>query len=245
MNVIEKFLELTKWTIPYGKEHELKPLLPKEIKRDNFGNYYIQIGDKTSVMFTSHLDTYSNISEEVNHVIEDDFIKSDGTTILGADDKAGVTIMLYMIYHKIPGLYYFFIGEERGCIGSCKLVDRGKKFKNINKIISFDRKGTDSVITHQIDQRTCSDIFASALVEQLNKNGLRYRLDKNGGSTDSYHLGQIYREATNISVGYYNEHKKNEKQSISHLIALSKACLTINWEELPVKRENTFLMNCI
>ena len=50
-------------------------------------------------------------------------------TILGADDKAGMVILLYMIEKKIPGLYYFFIGEEVGCIGSNAFQCNGKNYK--------------------------------------------------------------------------------------------------------------------
>jgi hypothetical protein len=44
-------------------------------------------------------------------------ISTDGTTTLGADDT-GVSVLIWMMKHNIPGLYYFFIGEEVGCIGS-------------------------------------------------------------------------------------------------------------------------------
>jgi hypothetical protein len=44
-------------------------------------------------------------------------ISTDGTTTL-EHDKAGVSVLIWMMKHNIPGLYYFFIGEEVGCIGS-------------------------------------------------------------------------------------------------------------------------------
>ena len=45
-------------------------------------------------------------------------------------------------------------------------------------MISFDRRGTGSVITHQTATRTCSDGFASTLANELNKLGLSYKKDE-------------------------------------------------------------------
>ena len=70
--------------------------------------------------------------------------------------------MLNMIEKEIPGLYYFFLGEEVGCVGSKKVAEKHKtqKLDYINKVVSFDRRGTDSVISFQASQRCCSDTFA-------------------------------------------------------------------------------------
>ena len=93
-------------------------------------------------MFTAHLDTATYALTDITHVFEGDIIKTDGKSILGADDKAGVTVMLNMIENNIPVLYYFFLGEEVGCIGSRKVAEaqKIKKIEGINKVISFDRR---------------------------------------------------------------------------------------------------------
>ena len=110
MNIRNKFLELTSHTYPHGKEHLLFDKLPQDLEMDEFGNLYKKIGD-SDVMFTCHLDTATSAFTPVNHVISDDFIKTDGRSILGADDKAGLVIMLYMMENSVPGLYYFFMVE--------------------------------------------------------------------------------------------------------------------------------------
>jgi hypothetical protein len=237
--VKETFLKLTSRTYPYGFEKELLHLLPDNIKPDKYGNYYLNIGN-TKTIFACHLDTACKDFSNVTHqFIEQDgvnYITTDGKTILGADDKAGVTILLWMIENKIPGLYYFFTGEEVGCIGS-GLASKDQFFKNYNRIISFDRRGTNSVITHQSYTRTCSDLFANSLVKELNKNNLLYKTDDNGVYTDSAEFTKIISECTNISVGYYKEHTFFEHQNIDHLIALCKAVININWDSLPASRD--------
>lgn len=240
MNVIETFLRLTGRTYPHGSEKELFGLLPDFLEHDEFGNRYFQIGVSTTCMFTSHLDTATSQKVDVVHVIEDGICKTDGKSILGADDKAGVSIMLWMIHHGIPGLYYFFVGEEVGCVGSKALADkiRANKIEGITKVISFDRRGKDSVITYQAGSRCCSDAFARALAGQLNKrDGFEYAVDPTGVWTDSAQFTRIYPECTNISVGYRSEHTCSESQDLNHLSALAEACLAVDWESLPVERD--------
>lgn len=243
MDIKDTFLKLTSKTYPNGTESELFDLLPSNLETDGFGNRFIEIGENSTCMFTSHLDTATSANTAVNHVFDGDIIKTDGKSILGADDKAGVTIMFYMIANKIPGIYYFFLGEEVGCLGSRWLSDlfkenENEKFQNVNKVISFDRRGTDSVITYQSSTRCCSDTFANALAEQLNKEPtFSYKPDPTGIYTDSAKFTSIYPECTNISVGYRSEHTHREEQNIAHLITLGDACLKVDWENLPVERD--------
>lgn len=239
----DTFLKLTSRTYPYGYEDEFVVemtkigLLPKDIEKDPHGNYFYKIGESKTV-FASHFDTACKDSTAITHVIDGDIIKTDGKTILGADDKAGVSIMLYMIKNKIPGLYYFFIGEEVGCVGS-KLASKNGDFKGYDRIISFDRRDVGSVITHQSYSRCCSDAFADNLANELNKSGLKYKKDDTGVYTDSAEFVDVIPECTNLSVGYYKEHTHTESQDIGHLEKLAEACLLVNWESLVAKRDMT------
>lgn len=234
------FLRLTSKTVPYGYEtrifKENSDLFPDDMQLDVHGNYFYKIGESRTI-FASHLDTVSSKYEDVNHVIDGDIIRTDGKTTLGADDKAGVTVMLWMIKNKIPGMYYFFIGEEVGCIGS-GLASKDLHFINrYDRIISFDRRGTGSVITFQSFARSCSDEFADDLCYQLSQTGLDYSKDDGGVYTDSAEFMDIIPECTNISVGYYKEHTMTEHQDISHLISLAEVCVLVDWESLPTKRD--------
>ena len=235
MDIRRKFLKLTKRTYPYGTEQQLVSHLPKGHYKDVHGNYYYEIGNSKTA-FTCHLDTACKSQVIVNHKIDKNIISTDGKSILGADDKAGMTILLYMIEKKIPGLYCFFIGEEVGCIGSGKASD-DKYFETYNRMISFDRRGTKSVITFQSSKRCCSDDFAQELSNQLNKYGLSMEPDNTGVYTDSAEFTQVIPECTNISVGYYKEHTTFEHQDIEHLIKLCVAVTKVDWESLPVKRD--------
>ena len=240
------FLSLTTMTYPHGHESEVLKFLPKDLIKDEFDNYYKIIG-KSETMFTSHLDTADRKQSKVTiYSTEkdgDEMFVTDGTSILGADDKAGVSIMLYMMAHNIPGIYYFFDGEERGGIGSNKVAsvfESIEHLKGVKRCISFDRRNYYSVITQQLGRECCSDEFATELAKELNKSGLKISLDPTGIYTDSASFIDEIAECTNISVGYFSEHTISETQNISFLQRLGKACLDVNWESLPTVKKVGF-----
>jgi tripeptide aminopeptidase len=75
----------------------------------------------------AHMDTVQSTAG-VKPVIRDNIIKSDGTTILGADNRAGIAIVLYAIellkqnsVSSPPFEAIFTIGEETGLFGSTHL----------------------------------------------------------------------------------------------------------------------------
>jgi hypothetical protein len=235
MNIKEKFLALTSKTYPYGFEDELVSFLPPGYFNDKHGNYYYKIGESRTA-FTSHLDTACKDQVDVVHVFDGKTIKTNGKSILGADDKAGVTILLYMIEKKVPGLYCFFFGEEVGCIGS-GLASTDSQFLSYDRMIAFDRRGTTSIITHQSSKRCCSDKFGKELANRLNQYGMSMITDDTGVYTDSAEFISVIPECTNISVGYYSEHTHTENQDISHLIKICNAVTKIDWESLPIVRD--------
>lgn len=243
MNIRERFLQLTSSTYPHGRESKLFKFLPDNLFIDEWGNLYVEVGYNPDCMFCCHLDTYSSgyrhdyYDQKVKHIFRKNEIHTDGSSILGADDKAGVVIMLNMIEHSIPGLYYFFLGEELGCLGSKKLAKSGVTFPNIKKVISFDKRGTSSIATFMRGTRSCSDTFAEQLASQLNRFDLSYELDPDAGSTDSLSFVSIYPECTNLSVGYFNEHTHREYQDMAHLEKLCRATLEIDWSLIPALRD--------
>lgn len=243
LNVKDTFISLVTETYPMGHEDELLPYLTPGLKKDKYGNYYIVIGESDTA-FTSHLDTASRNKTNVNLVgyqkDGQDFIITDGTSILGADDKSGVTILMYMIAKKIPGVYWFFYGEERGGQGSAKVANNYEDYpfmKGIKKMISFDRRNYHSVITQQMGLQCCSNEFADSLCKELNKSGLKMSLDPTGVFTDSANFIDLIPECTNVSVGYFNEHTHDELQNITFLEKLCKACVNVNWRGLKATRK--------
>lgn len=216
-----------------------------EWNQDAMGNIVVKVGEEdTGAVFTAHLDTVHRKDgrlslgyiEETGELVADD--EEGRACVLGADDAAGVFLLTEMIAAGVQGTYLFFVGEEVGGIGSSEFVRCNPNF-SANFVVSFDRKGTSDIITHQGGERTASDEFASALSVQLRKasdGALRYAPCSGGLYTDSKEFIEIVPECTNVAVGYYNEHTFQESLALHHLLELRDAVLKVNWQGLPIKR---------
>jgi len=237
------FLSLVTETYPHGHEEEVVDFITPGLDKDDYGNYYTVIGNSDTV-FTCHLDTASRTKSPVNLVSYnkngEEFIVTDGTSILGADDKSGVTVMMYMIANNVPGVYWFFIGEERGGLGSRHVSNNIQNYPFMSgktKCVSFDRRNYYSVITKQMGVQCCSNEFAQQICDQMSKSGLKLSLDPTGVFTDSANFIEQINECTNISVGYFNEHTHQEMQNMTYLESLCKAAVSCDWSGIKVHRK--------
>lgn len=239
------FINLTQYTIPFEHEYKLEKYLPSGFKQDKFGNYYYEIGN-SETLFTSHLDTYSKHYEKVNHVEDetDEYkIGTDGETILGGDNKLGCSILIGMIQNRIPGTYYFFLGEEPivsgGLWGSSNaLNDRPEYFSKFKRCIAFDRREYGSIVVRQKGRMCCSPEFAKSIASEFNTKGIKW--DKESGYgyyTDSAVFMDHIEECTNLSAGGFNEHYTSEWVDLNYTYNVYQTALSLNWEKLPTVRE--------
>ncbi|MBT2598391.1 MULTISPECIES: M20/M25/M40 family metallo-hydrolase [Oceanobacillus] len=148
--LVDEFLELVQVDSETGFEAEIAKLLVKKfsdlgvkVEEDDTmeqtghgaGNLICtwegNVEGADSIYFTSHMDTVVP-GKGIKPLIKDGVISTDGSTILGADDKAGLASMLEMIRvvneNNIPhGQIQFIItvGEESGLVGA-KALDSTK-----------------------------------------------------------------------------------------------------------------------
>ncbi|WP_432646534.1 M20/M25/M40 family metallo-hydrolase [Mitsuokella sp.] len=146
--VLKEFLELIHIRCSTHDEREIGDLLTKrlqelggKVKEDhageklggNCGNLVADFPATAgreyvpTVMLTAHMDCVEPCAD-IHPVIENGIIRSDGTTILGSDDKAGVTAILETLRQlqeqKLPHgplQVVFTISEENGVHGSQNL----------------------------------------------------------------------------------------------------------------------------
>lgn len=209
---------------------------------DSAGNYMLVVGPADpTICFMAHHDSVHYKDGRQSIVIEGDFIQlpaNSKSNCLGADCATGVWLILHMIKCGVPGRYVIHADEEAGGTGAHYIVDTQQPnwLFSTQAAVSFDRFGTKSVITHQGCSRTCSDIFADALIQEFDSLGLEYNKDTGGTFTDSSVYQKDIPECTNISVGYYSQHTTKESQSISHAINLAEAVINVNWTNLPIAR---------
>ncbi|QCT02490.1 peptidase T-like protein [Paenibacillus algicola] len=143
--ILNEFMELVSIDSETGHEEQIS-----EVLKEKFGALGLQVQEDDSkertghgsgnlivtweaeqaehapkLLFTCHMDTVTPGKGVKPELGEDGYIRSDGTTILGADDKAGLAALLESIRvvqeNNLPhGQIQFVItaGEESGLVGS-------------------------------------------------------------------------------------------------------------------------------
>jgi acetylornithine deacetylase/succinyl-diaminopimelate desuccinylase-like protein len=178
----------------------------------------IRWGTNRELFLTAHLDTVGEAGANALRV-EGDFLLGDGVHNIGADDTAGLIILYHLASVRHDLTLFAPTGEECGGIGSREFCTEHRGSLP-HVVISLDRKGYGSVITHQRTGRTCSDAFAWKLARLL---GGDYAPDDTGQFTDSAVFKQYgSAECTNISVGYEDAHRSTERLHLPFLEQLTR-----------------------
>ncbi len=108
-------------------------------------------GDKKPLLLCAHFDTVKP-GKGIKPIIDDDRIKTDGSTVLGSDDKAGIAQIVEAIrrlheegFEYAPIQVLFTVSEEIGLLGA-KSLD----YSLINAEVGFalDWHGVGSVVTN-------------------------------------------------------------------------------------------------
>lgn len=117
-----------------------------------------------TIYFTSHMDTVVP-GNGIKPSIEDGYIKSDGTTILGADDKAGLAAMLEAIavlkeekitHGKIE--FIITVGEESGLVGA-KALDSNLVTAKFGYALDSDGKVGDIIVAAPTQAKVNATIY--------------------------------------------------------------------------------------
>lgn len=143
--MVKEFIKMVKVSSLSLKEGKFASLLAEKLKELDFLVYIDNAGelaggdtgnvlgrlkgtlDTQPILLCAHMDTVVP-GENINPIISDDIIYSDGTTILGGDDKAGIAAILeavrYIKENNIPHgdiEVAFTIAEEGGLLGAKNL----------------------------------------------------------------------------------------------------------------------------
>jgi len=143
--LVEQFMALVRVDSETGHEQEISRVLKEKfgalglkVEEDDAaektghgsGNLFVMLEadgapDAPTIFFTSHMDTVTPGKGIKPQLDADGYIRSDGTTILGSDDKAGLAAMLEAIQvirergiaHG-PVQFVITVGEEAGLYGA-------------------------------------------------------------------------------------------------------------------------------
>jgi tripeptide aminopeptidase len=169
--IVDNFLDMVKIPSPSLKERVMADYVKAELEKiglevseDNAGetcngNAGNIIGvlkakgsNKKKILFSAHMDTVLPC-DKITPIMEDGIIKSDGTSVLGGDDKAGIAAILEMLKQIKENnldhpeiIVVFSIAEEVGLFGA-RAMDVEKYAPDFGIII--DSGGKPGVVTVQ------------------------------------------------------------------------------------------------
>jgi tripeptide aminopeptidase len=158
--IAQTFCELVQIPSPSGREKQVMKYIQNYLEKigakyyfdnagkytkGNTGNLISKIGaGKPKIMFVAHVDTVEDGKKKIKPVSRKGIIKSDGTTILGSDDKGAVAALLEAAKElaktpNLPAIYCVFaVSEEAG--------EMGVKYLSLkeNPEFVFDIDGSDT-----------------------------------------------------------------------------------------------------
>lgn len=221
----------------------IAPLNPTPMLNDkNEVIAYVVNRKNNGVLWSCHIDTVHKTTD--NTIMQEVWLSDDGVAFvdstcdcLGADDGAGVWLLLEMMACGVEGTYIFHRGEEIGCWGSRQMATLHRDWlAQFTHAFAFDRRGTTSIITHQRGQRGCSEALSVKFAALL---GLGHESDPTGVYTDTAEYMGIIPECVNVSIGYTDEHFNMEALDTGYLQQLRDAMVAIDWMNaaLPVDRD--------
>lgn len=187
------------------------------------------IGEGSPILWSTHIDTVhaddAGTEQKIMFDRESMMAYSKSNNPLGADNAAGMWLLLEMIEAGVPGTYVYHRGEECGGLGSSAMVKWwSEMLATHTHAIAFDRRGCTDVITHQFSGRCCSERFANQLCGLLE---MGYEPSDGGSFTDTANYTTLIPECTNVSVGYQHEHTSSETLDLEHLLKLRDKVIAI------------------
>lgn len=212
----------------YG-EKELLAMMHNLLKRYykqiyyNKDHYLIAVGEDTKIGVVAHCDTvfYKQPSEEDIYydVYRNVLWSPEG---LGADDRAGLFIILKLLQYKMRPTVILTLGEESGGLGAQELI---KAFPHnefdLKFLIQLDRRGSNDCVFYSCDNKE--------FTKKIESYGF---CEKQGTFTDISYIAPAWGiAACNLSVGYQDEHTRQERLYISDMIQTLKKVRTILKDE--------------
>ena len=165
MNLTHTFIELINLSSPSGEEGLVADYITQKMtqlnlqvwrdqsgqkNQSNTGNVYAYLlvnKNYSTLAFSAHMDTVQKKEDHITPVINGQTITSDGKTILGADNKAGVAVLIEVarlvktqnLKHNL--LFFFPTREEAGIMGSSFFCFKQSPLKYIFNVDNSDVPG--------------------------------------------------------------------------------------------------------
>ncbi|PJK16178.1 peptidase M28 [Chryseomicrobium excrementi] len=195
---------------------KMSPLVD-EMFVDDAGNLHAKqvFGEGPTIILNAHLDTVSSWDEDKEILKHGWDVWSSSTGILGADDRAGVAVLLGLA-HLLPNSsfdgtihYIFTVEEEIGLCGARAVTP--ELIQEAKMAFVIDRRGKhDIVVGSQWGGLFCSEEFGQRVERIARRTQSRRWTCTLGGSSDTRIWVSHGIESVNLSAGYMNEHTEDE-----------------------------------
>lgn len=152
-------IKVAEYIIDFANRIGAKVYLDKSYDKygGNAPSIFVQLGEGNGYTLSSHMDVVEP-NKDLKIIKEENIWKTDGTTTLGGDDKAGVASVLYILeeiardikkYKRVTAI--FTPCEEMGLLGAKNInwLDVPQKFKEDKDMIVLDNGGRAGKIAYQ------------------------------------------------------------------------------------------------
>ncbi len=210
--LINSFIRLVQIDSESGEEEVIVECLQNELNNLNFtcvvdktGNLIASNGDSPIIALAAHVDTVQPGKNIKPIITKDGTIKTDGSTILGADDKTGVASILEILKvlsennKPIQLEVIFTVQEETGLVGSKNLDFKTLKSK---KAINLDAEPGHIIIGEPANMQFDIEILGKSAHAMHPEKGIN-AIEIAANSIKKIKWGRIDEETT-LNVGLIN-----------------------------------------
>lgn len=189
-----------------------------------------------SIFFSAHMDTVTP-GNDIKPRLNEGYITSDGTTILGADDKAGIAVMFELIHtlqeqHIEHGHIQFIItiGEEAGLIGA-KAIDESLITAQFGYVLDSDGAVGNLVIAAPYQSKFNATIYGkSAHAGVAPEKGVS-AITTAAKAIAKMKLGRIDKETT-ANISYFKGGKKETTNIVTDYVEIEGEARSLQKEKL-------------
>lgn len=189
-----------------------------------------------SIFFSSHMDTVTP-GKNINPQITDDYITSDGTTILGADDKAGIAVIFELIHllqenkiHHGDIQFILTVGEESGLAGA-KVIDKSLIDADFGFVLDSDEAVGNIVVAAPYQTKFTATIHGkSAHAGVAPEKGIS-AITTAAKAIAKMKLGRIDGETT-ANISYFKGGKKSQTNIVTDYVEIEGEARSIQKEKL-------------
>lgn len=202
LDLFKQLVNLTEREMHYALKSTLSKYYKNIIVQPN---YIVAIGE-APIALVAHMDTvFPFPAEAVFFDREEQILWSPEG--LGADDRAGIFAALKLIFVNPRPSLIFTAGEEKGGIGASELAALSCPIPNLKYMIELDRSGSRDAVFYTTD--------TLEFIQYVEGFGFK---EEKGTFSDISILADAWKIcATNLSIGYYNEHSYSEYLNIREM----------------------------